>query len=1064
MNLKESYSKEDFISFLKNFLPDFKLDERPVSIQSKTPHIEKAVYLGESKKLDLKIFEFKHKGTQTKRVSLTTDGFRIMKESVSYRSLAVFYSEEDQNWRLSLMTASPEINKRGGVYIRLSNPRRYSFALGKDAKINTPSNLLLTKGRVIDFEDLQKRFSIEVVNKEFYKEIANLYTKLVGGVRGKGKDHKEFPGIIKLPSVPKESRLNQEFAVRMIGRIIFCWFLREKKSESGLSLISNDLLSLDASKKKSSYYHSVLELIFFELLNKTHNSRKEIYQGKPFKQIPYLNGGLFSPQDDDYYSSSDGKQAVNHNTLVIPDTWFHEFLEVLERYNFTIDENTTVDIDLSIDPEMLGRIFENLLAEINPETGESARKSTGSYYTPRTIVEYMVDESLFQYLKGKTSIEEAKLRALISFDLSDDEEFPFSATEKEKVVESLSAITMLDPACGSGAFPIGALQKIVFMLQKLDPNGQLWFQRQIEGATPEIRRIIEREFSHKNFDYIRKLGVIRESIFGVDIQPIATEIARLRCFLTLVVEERVDDNDENRGIEPLPNLDFKFVTANSLIRLPSSQQNGQVDLFEDQEGIDQLKEVRDEYFNASGPDRENLKTKFVQIQNKMFQKMITHHYHADLTGKLSAWNPFGHEVADWFDPDWMFGIKDGFDIVIANPPYGLINKKQNIHISITMDEKEFEELKKHYPDATGGMINIFRFFIIQSISLLKQGGSFCEIFPLSFTGDESMMKLRRSIFDTNKITSIEAFPERDNINKRVFQPVKMSVCIMTLIKDKGEEGFLIRTNNDRFVNYSKEKVLLSYADIRLFDPKNLSIPLIGTQDSKILKRVYAFTSRFNDFSRCYDGEVHLTKYKHCITDNKNDETLIKGAIIDRYIIRKKMSQGKIQFLNKTLYLSNNNGRKAQHHSNPRIIMQRITGVNEKARIKATIIDSGVFCANSIGYLILKSNSCDLKSILAVLNSKISNYIFKLFSTNSNVNGYEIENLPFPSITSKEVKNKLIELVDKILAITNNDDYPQTPIKQTQVEVYEKQIDQLVYKLYDLTPEEIKIVEGESLSE
>src|SRR6266567_2719936 len=317
---------------------------------------------------------------------------------------------------------------------------------------------------------------------------------------------------------------------------------------------------------------------------------------------------------------------------------------------------------------MLGRIFENLLAEINPETGESARKSTGSYYTPRAIVDYMVDESLLLYLKNQTQIGEEKLRAVLSYDLHDDEENPLSEDEKDRIITALEKVKILDPACGSGAFPIGALQKIVFILQQADPEGQLWFKKQIKGTSPEIRKVLEREFAHKNFDYIRKLGIIRENIYGVDIQPIATEISRLRCFLTLVVDERIQEDLENRGIEPLPNLDFKFVTANS-----------QIGLFEDDAGIRELKELRDMFFNASGTERDQLKLQFVQAQNRMFQRLISEgrRGHAELTTKLTTWDPFSHKSASWFDPEWMFGIKKGFDVVIANPPYidseGMVN-------------------------------------------------------------------------------------------------------------------------------------------------------------------------------------------------------------------------------------------------------------------------------------------------------------------------------------------------------------------------------------------------------
>lgn len=425
MKLNEPYLRQDFTDFINDFLPDFEKDVRKASFES-LGATNKVAYLGKSKKLDLQVFELTHKATSNARVALATDGFRIMKQSASFKALMAYRSDETDDWRLSLMTLTPEPNEKGKVSVKFSNPRRFSFFLGPDAKINTPYNFLVKKGKVADLDDLKSRFSLEVVNKEFFQEIAELYTKLVGGVRGVGKKKHEYKQLIELPSVASGSQTNHEFAVRLIGRIIFCWFLREKKSESGLPLVSKKLLSLGSARDTKEFYHSKLEPLFFEVLNKPVKSRKDKYSKDFYVQIPYLNGGLFSPQNDDYYSFDEGRQAVNHNTVRIPDKWFVELFEVLERYNFTVDENTSVDIDLSIDPEMLGRIFENLLAEINPETGESARKSTGSYYTPRTIVEYMVDESLYQYLKEKTGIKEGKLRALSSYDLSDDESYPLT--------------------------------------------------------------------------------------------------------------------------------------------------------------------------------------------------------------------------------------------------------------------------------------------------------------------------------------------------------------------------------------------------------------------------------------------------------------------------------------------------------------------------------------------------------------------------------------------------------------------------------------------------------------
>jgi len=723
MQLNKSYNRDDFLQFLgENFLTDFKKDVRPASTQGLSS-IQKAYSLGRSESLDLQVFEFSFAGSPNKRVTLTKDAFQIMRSSAIFQALAIFHSPGSDDWRLSLMTATPERTEKGKVALTYSNPKRLSFFLGPNAKVNTPTKFILKRGRVINFEDLKNRFSIEVVNKEFYKEISELFTQLVGGSVYKGKSREDYEALLKLPDIQDKSQASLEFAVRLIGRVIFCWFLREKKSDQSKSLMPNDLLSLEAAKNSHDYYHNILEPIFFEVLNKPGKSREDAYVKEPFSSIPYLNGGLFSPQDDDFFSYNGGKQAANHNMVVIPDEWLCKFFAVLETYNFTIDENTGFDEELSIDPEMLGRIFENLLAEINPETGESARRSTGSYYTPRVIVDYMVDESLFLYLKNQTQIEEKKLRAVLSYDLHDDEENPLTEDERERIISALEKVKILDPACGSGAFPIGALQKIVFILQQADPEGQLWFKKQIKNTPPEIRRVVEREFAHKNFDYIRKLGIIRENIYGVDIQPIATEIARLRCFLTLVVDERIQEDLENRGIEPLPNLDFKFVTANSLIDLPSRQtidKDGlKRALFEDDEGIENLKEIRNMFFNASGSERDQLKLQFVQAQNRMFQRLIRDATkdRADLTMKLSTWEPFTHKSSSWFDPEWMFGVKEGFNIVIGNPPYLNSGKITSLK----------PDLKREYGSFYVGTADLYTYFIKKGLDLASRSGYLCYI-------------------------------------------------------------------------------------------------------------------------------------------------------------------------------------------------------------------------------------------------------------------------------------------------------------------------------------------------
>ena len=667
MILNEPFNKELLNNFLKDFLPDYQLDERSVRTPDKSILTE-VTQLGVSRKAEVTVLEAECEETDTnKRIAITQAAFKVLRDHGVRNAIIAFHDGADQ-WRLSLLTSTLEI-KGGKVIKKDSNPRRYSYLLGVGAKTVTPYKYLVEKGRVDDIKQLQERFSVEVVNKQFYASIADLFTKLVGGERGATK----HPGLLKINGVISQNVEHQEFAVRLIGRIIFSWFLKEKKSVAGVPIVPNELLSLDAVASNADYYHSILEPLFFELLNKRVENRHESLREAPFSTVPYLNGGLFSPQRSDFYNQNSFNGAGTPGLTHIPDNWFTELFTVLEQYNFTVDENTSYDVDLSIDPEMLGRIFENLLAEINPETGESARKSTGSFYTPREIVDYMVDSSLLEFLKGKTGADENKLKALISWGQSDDEEYPLTGDEKQRIVTALAGLTILDPACGSGAFPIGILQKVVYVLQQADPRAEIWLENQLKSiASPELKRDIQEKYESENYDWLRKYGVIRETIFGIDIQTIATEISKLRCFLTLIIEETVDDEKPNRGVHALPNLDFKFVTANSLIGLPESNVSNKsrvLNLFEDVSHIEQLKSIRNQYFGANADERARLQIEFKNLQMDMLRSRIaSSNSTSDLYNELSDWDPFSHKATDWFDQEWMFGL-DGFDIVIANPPY-----------------------------------------------------------------------------------------------------------------------------------------------------------------------------------------------------------------------------------------------------------------------------------------------------------------------------------------------------------------------------------------------------------
>jgi len=1132
MILSEKFNLQNFTDWIEKFLPELSLDLRKVDVPNGLSDVKSIQTLGESN-IGVRIFVIEtERDPSGRKIGLAKESFNIIKNYGTPNALIAYYSEDSSKWRLSLLTSTAEWSE-GKIITKLSNPKRQSYVLGPHSKVNTPTRFLLKKDSVTDVADLKSRFSLEVVNKEFYKEISESFIKLIGGTQGTGRNQKKYDAVLKLPSIADHSQTSIEFAVRLIGRIIFCWFLREKKSSDSTSLMPKELVSLEAINNHSDYYHQVLEPIFFEVLNQQVKARKDPFYNKPYSLIPYLNGGLFSPHEDDFYKRNNSDfQSQFHNTLVIPDEWFVELFKTLETYNFTIDENTSFDEELSIDPEMLGRIFENLLAEINPETGESARKSTGSYYTPRVIVDYMIDESLLLYLKQQTEIEESKIRAIISYDLTDDTKHPLNENEKQKAIDALQKIKILDPACGSGAFPIGALQKMVFILQQIDPDGQSWFRKQLENADPEFRRDIERRFTAREYDYIRKLGLIRKCIYGVDIQPIATEISRLRCFLTLIVDQNVNDELENRGIRSLPNLEFKFVTANTLVSLPKREQHQQ-SLIDDYDQIDELKAIRDLYFDSTGAEREMHKANFYNKQTKIFKDLRREHgwaglTKAALTDKLTDWDPFSHRVSLWFDPEWMFGVKEGFDIVIANPPY--IGEK---HHKGLFDEVKSGNLHVFY----NGQMDYFYFFFHLGLNLSKEKGVTSFITTNYYPTARGAKKLRKDFKQRAVINLLINFNEL-----KIFESAKGQHNMITILQKDTNENAIARTCIAQSKGVARDELLYQvlnrqddntqYFNILqrdLYDGEELYVRTGGTSElqddltNKILNRLKSTGQTLDDLCNVnvglYTGadkvtNNHITKYSlsneagegiFVLTNDEVDNLMLnefeqsrivpfyKNSDIHKWFtsINKNLSLIKISYpdikdidLKKIPNLfrhlhkyeqilknrkSNDNGLRAViksgfwwtftirqiDFSQPKIVVPQRSPRNTFGYNEVPW-----YASADVYFITVKNRSLSLKYILALLNSQL--YYFWLYHRGKRKGEtLELYQKPLSEIPIKKIspdeQKQYVKVIDKILDITKSNDYLENFEKQGQVKEYEIQIDQLVYKLYNLTSEEIAIV-------
>ena len=1075
--LKKEYHRDNFEYIVGEILlPDYLHDKHEVSYNNSI--FSSVIFLGESKSCDVTIFEvYVNEDYQNRRVAITQEMFRILRGLHINNALVSFVNADKKHYRISLLTSKYEFD--GNKIVRIiSNPRRYSYSLGFETKTKTAYDFLIKKGKVSSLDELINRFSVEVVNKQFYTEVATAFTELVGGERN-GKTYKK---VLNLQSVVEHNKY-AEFGVRLIGRIMFCWFLREKRSENGVSLVPDDILSLETIESSSNYYHQVLEPLFFELLNTNQKRRKKEFLTDYYNQVPYLNGGLFSPHTDDMYRYDPVTHCGVYGIVTIPNDWFIRFYKVLYEYNFTVDENTAYDIELSIDPEMLGRIFENLLAEINPETGENAKKSTGSFYTPRDIVDFMVDNTLCEYLKNTTGINEVKLKALISYSKEDDDFAVFDITEKKKIINALYTITALDPACGSGAFPIGILQKIVYILQELDPEANLWFDKATENVSIFIKKEFEKKFNLGSLNYIRKLSVIQNSIFGIDIQPIAVEISRLRCFLSLIIEEKVNDYEDNRGINPLPNLDFKFIIANSLIKLDDGVQ---LSLFENQQHIDELKIIREEYFNADSERRAELKLEFANIQQDMlintiynFDKTATQRY-----AQLSSWKPFANESTNWFDPDWMFGVKNGFDIVIANPPYIQLQK------AISEDGKKLGDLYSTLDYETFTKTgDIYCLFYELGYNMLKTNGI------LTYITSNKWMKAAygknlRNLFikKTNPMLLI------DFAGQKIFDNATVDVNIIMFSKQKSngkttaclaEAGCL--NNLSDFVNRNNNKIDFQSDNVwKILNPIEQRIQnKIDTYGTKLIEwDVNIYRGILTGYNEAFiiDGKTrnHLIK-----SDPKSAELIrpiLRGRDIKRYHydfmdlwlinthngvksmgippvlvddypaiknhldnyydkLKKRADQGITPYnLRNCIYMD--------EFSKQKIVWKRIGSL-----LKFAYDDSGSVTLDSTCIATGKN----IKYLAAILNTTLGNYLFinspKTGTGDLIISVQAFEPIKIPQISENEMQ-KFEELYDCIkLCIDKGKDYSK----------YELELENKTYQLYDINDIERKHIEKISRS-
>ena len=674
---------------------------------------------------------------------------------------------------------------------------------------------------IVNFDTLhtawEEIFNVELLNQRFFRELANWYFWALPQV--------EFPADTEID----DDKRRATSLIRLLTRLIFCWFLKEKGFIPEKLFVEAELKHIlaDLAPYACTYHHAILQNLFFATLNQRMGKDRN---GQPYRgfardegflknrttygvdtlyryeehfrdpdtaldlfvDVPFLNGGLFECLDRiedgtnkklylDGFSRNKKKRPKVPNCLFFAEEHTADLsdaygepkrrkervrglLRILHSYKFTIVENTPIDQEIALDPELLGKVFENLLASYNEETKTTARKQTGSFYTPRPIVEYMVDESLKAYLTDVLTTagmsEEDALAGLDILFAYTERNHPFLDGEVATLLEAIHACKILDPACGSGAFPMGMLHKLVYVIHKLDPQNARWKQLQIDSAEtiPDSSAreaaigAIERVFSENEDDYGRKLYLIENCLYGVDIQPIAIQISKLRFFISLVCDQRTNrSKKENHGIRPLPNLETKFVAADTLIGLPEMEQQALMPQRAHTIEAD-IESLYHSHFAIQRRDQKlALQRKIKSLRKELGELLAESLMASNKARHVANWDPFDPQASsDFFDPHWMFGrsLADGFDIVLGNPPYQSAIEHKKVK------GEEYRNAVKQRYNATTGTWDLYIPFFEAGIGCLKSKGTLSFISPNKFLSAGYGIGLRKYLLKECRILSL----------------------------------------------------------------------------------------------------------------------------------------------------------------------------------------------------------------------------------------------------------------------------------------------------------------------
>ena len=869
----EAFDLGLWYDFLQHFFNATELKKTPEKILGDT--LDEGYYLGcidttDSYRIGLFHYEIAKGSVANKRTGLRHLVRSFINPTWGEFDAALVVFNSGDHWRLSFIC---------DIKGEETSPKRYTYLFGStQGRLNTPVSRFLQLQKVgVTFTSIREAFSVEALTKDFYNELFEWFLWAIDEETGV-----TYPNN---PTIPEDDREKiEQKIIRLIARLLFVWFIRQRHlvpdSLFDEQKLRGVLRDFDPQSKNSGcYYNAILQNLFFATLNSEVSARafatrpnrrdiKTLYRYSElfsigeaevlelFGSIPFLNGGLFecldkvTEFDDEAYAydgfSRNGATFADgryKHRAFVPNALFFDaergLFGLLNRYNFTIEENSAADQQVALDPELLGQVFENLLAYTNEETQESARKSSGSFYTPRPIVEYMVEESLVARL-GDTE----EVRQVFAPDFEYD---PTKRAFYAELKERLLSLKILDPACGSGAFPMSILAHMLEVLLRIDPT--------IDS-------------------YETKLRLIENNIYGVDIQPIAIQITKLRLFISIICDlSDRDDSMPNFGIPTLPNLESKFVAADALLQ-PNP---GERDLFamDLEETKELLIDVRRQHFEArTASEKKHLRDRDKLLRERLIVLLKEKPgYSEEEIELLAHWDPYDqNDSSRYFSPEWMLGVMS-FDIVLGNPPYiqlqsngGLLAKRYELSKA---DKKKGRKGFRSF--AARG--DIYCLFYERGLELLSEKGILCYITSNKWMRAGYGESLRQLLMEQSAPQTLIDFA-----GVKVFESATVDTNILMTSKQKGA------TSETRALTFPKEATSHDLYNLRDFVRQHaapMTFPSDGSSyiilspiELSIRRKIEAVGKPLKDWDiKIYRGVLTGCNEAFIITTEKRDELL-----------------------------------------------------------------------------------------------------------------------------------------------------------------------------------------------